>query len=248
MVLKSDQARGRWGEETLRRVVEAAGIIVVRFHRADARVRRESSGPGCATARRPSHHRGLESAGLGFSGRSGRGRAGEARGVLASHAAKLKTTIKGLAERDYPRLFPNALDYVVLFVPAESLFSAALEGDHDDRVGGGEADFAGDARIAHCVTAFGERELAAARADGERAEDRRGGAGILFTRGKIHRTFRENPMGLDRANSAFNDAAASFESRVHPSGEKLTKLGGARFRKELADVQPLDSTLRLPPG
>src|SRR5690606_22369325 len=29
------------------------------------------------------------------------------------------------------RQFPNALDYVVLFLPAESLFSAALEGDQD---------------------------------------------------------------------------------------------------------------------
>ena len=51
--------------------------------------------------------------------------------ALAAHAAKLKATIKALADRDYPSQFPNALDYVVLFVPAESLFSAALEGDHD---------------------------------------------------------------------------------------------------------------------
>lgn len=48
--------------------------------------------------------------------------------ALAQHAAKLKATIKALADRDYPRQFANALDYVVLFLPAESLFSAALEG------------------------------------------------------------------------------------------------------------------------
>ena len=47
------------------------------------------------------------------------------------HAAKLKSTIKALADRDYPAQFPNALDHVVLFLPAESLFSAALEGDRD---------------------------------------------------------------------------------------------------------------------
>ena len=51
--------------------------------------------------------------------------------ALAAHAAKLKATIKALADRDYPGEFPNALDHVVLFVPAESLFSAALEGDRD---------------------------------------------------------------------------------------------------------------------
>ena len=51
--------------------------------------------------------------------------------ALAAHAGKLKATVKALADRDYPSQFPNALDYVVMFLPAESLFSAALEGDHD---------------------------------------------------------------------------------------------------------------------
>jgi DNA recombination protein RmuC len=54
--------------------------------------------------------------------------------------------------------------------------------------------------------------------------------------------------GLDTANKAFNQAVGSYESRVQPSGEKLIKLGGGTPGKELADVQPLDSTLRLPPG
>src|SRR5207237_5917619 len=59
---------------------------------------------------------------------SGATKRGEALGI---HAAKMKSTIKALAERDYPTQFPNALDHVVLFLPAESLFSAALEGDQD---------------------------------------------------------------------------------------------------------------------
>jgi hypothetical protein len=33
---------------------------------------------------------------------------------------------------------------------------------------------------------------------------------------------------------------------VRPSGEKLLKLGGGGGAKELADVAPLDATLRLP--
>src|SRR5439155_11351030 len=51
--------------------------------------------------------------------------------ALGMDAAKLKATIKSLADRDYPAQFPNSLDHVVMFVPAESLFSAALEGDRD---------------------------------------------------------------------------------------------------------------------
>jgi hypothetical protein len=33
---------------------------------------------------------------------------------------------------------------------------------------------------------------------------------------------------------------------VRPSGEKLLKLGGGGAAKELADIEPLDATLRLP--
>jgi DNA recombination protein RmuC len=54
--------------------------------------------------------------------------------------------------------------------------------------------------------------------------------------------------GLETANKAFNQAVGSYESRVRPAGEKLQKLGGTATSKELTDVQPLDATLRLPPG
>ena len=43
-------------------------------------------------------------------------------------------------------------------------------------------------------------------------------------------------------------AAASFQTRVRPAGERLAELGGGATGKQLADVQPLDSALRLPPG
>ena len=50
---------------------------------------------------------------------------------LAHHVSKLKLTIRQLADRHYPEQFPQALDHVILFMPAESLFSAALEADQD---------------------------------------------------------------------------------------------------------------------
>ena len=54
--------------------------------------------------------------------------------------------------------------------------------------------------------------------------------------------------GLAKANDAFNDAVGSYERMVRPAGEKIQKLGGTASGKELADVQPLDATLRLPPN
>ncbi len=42
--------------------------------------------------------------------------------------------------------------------------------------------------------------------------------------------------GLEKANSAYNKAAASFQSRVRPAGERLAELGGGQQNKDLAEV------------
>jgi DNA recombination protein RmuC len=65
---------------------------------------------------------------------------------------------------------------------------------------------------------------------------------------KFTEHFERIRAGLERANAAFNDAAASFQTRVRPAGERLAELGGGAPGKELGDVQPLDSVPRLPPA
>jgi DNA recombination protein RmuC len=65
---------------------------------------------------------------------------------------------------------------------------------------------------------------------------------------KFAEHFERIRVGLERANSAFNDAAASFQTRVRPAGERLVEMGGGVQGKPLPDVQPLDNTLRLPMG
>src|SRR6202012_5853653 len=131
LVLHSNQARGRWGEETLRRVVEAAGMSAhcdfteqtsAGENRPDLVVKLPGDRFIIVDAKVPD---------FDFLSALDSAEPLKRAEALAAHAAKLKGTIRALADRDYPGQFPNALDYVVLFVPAESLFSAALEGDHD---------------------------------------------------------------------------------------------------------------------
>jgi DNA recombination protein RmuC len=167
--------------------------------------------------------------------------------ALALHAAKLKATIKALADRDYPRQFPNALDYVVLFLPAESLFSAALEGDRDLIVWAASKQIvlATPASLIALLRSVGaswqqHAQTENARAIAEAAQE-------LFSRiCKFTEHFEHVRNGLERANSAFNDAVGSYERSVRPSGERLAKLGGTSPGKELADIRQLDGVLRLP--
>src|SRR5262249_41996290 len=131
IVLKSNQARGRWGEETLRRVVEAPGMSA---HCDFSEQTQAGDGKPDLVVHLPGERVIIVDAkvpDLDFLTALGAADASKREESLAAHAAKLKATIKALADRDYPSQFPNALDYVVLFLPAESLFSAALEGDRD---------------------------------------------------------------------------------------------------------------------
>ena len=247
-VLKSNQARGKWGEETLRRVVEAAGMsahcdFTEQAQSDDKKPDLIVKLPGerfiIVDAKVPD----LDFlSGLDSADETKRAQA------LADHAAKLKNTIKQLADRDYPAQFKNALDYVVLFVPAESLFSAALEGDHDLIV------WAANKKILLATPASLIALLRSVsvswqqHAQTENAQKIAEAASELFVRIVTFTEHLEKIRGgLDTANRAFNQAVGSYESRIKPSGEKLQKLGGGTGGKDLAELPPLDATLRLPP-
>jgi len=241
-VLKSNQARGRWGEETLRRVVEAAGMSAhcdfteqtqADDKKPDMLVRLPGDRLIIVDAKVPE---------LDFLHALETADATRRAEALAAHAAKLKATIKTLADRDYPRQFPNALDYVVLFVPAESLFSAALEGDRDLIV---------EAARKHILLATPASLIALLRsvsvswqqhAQAENAQQIAAAAQEFYARVVTFTDhFASIRDGLEKANSAYNKAAASFQARVRPAGERLAGLGGAPASKPLTEVPLLET-------
>ncbi|MGZ4988397.1 MAG: DNA recombination protein RmuC, partial [Limisphaerales bacterium] len=119
-VLSSNQARGRWGEETLRNVVEAAGMSA---HCDFTEQDQSGDSKPDLTIRLPGNRIIIVDAkvpDLDFLSAMDSADELKRNDALSAHAAKLKATIKALADRDYPRQFQNALDYVVLFLPAES--------------------------------------------------------------------------------------------------------------------------------
>ena len=247
-VLSSNQARGRWGEETLRRVVEAAGMSA---HCDFSEQTQAGDGKPDLLVRLPGDRVIIVDAkvpDLDFLDAMDAAEPVRRSEVLAAHAAKLKSTIKALADRDYPRQFPNALDYVVLFLPAESLFSAALEGDRDLIIWAAAKQImlatpASLIALLRSVSVSWQQH-----AQSENARAIADAADELFTRvAKFTEHFERIRSGLERANSAYNEAVGSYERMVRPSGEKLLKLGGGTPGKELAEVTPIESVLRLPP-
>ena len=247
-VLSSNQARGRWGEETLRRVVEAAGMsphcdFSEQTQAGDAKPDLMVHLPGdrviIVDAKVPD---------LDFLQALDAADPAARAQALNAHANKLKDTIKDLGRKNYPAQFPGALDYVVLFLPAESLFSAALEADRDLIVWAAQRQImlatpASLIALLRAVSVSWQQH-----AQTENAREISEAAQELFNRvATFSGHFEKMRDGLEKANAAFDAAVGSYQRMVRPSGEKLLKLGGGG-PKELADIKPLDTTLRLPSG
>ena len=147
--LRSNSARGQWGEVQLRRVVEAAGMLrhvdfVEQVHSAghDSAVRPDLvvQLPGDkqlvvdakvplssyleaqelgAVEPRPGQSSGLQSA------NDGRNR----QALLAAHAKALRAHVDALGTKKYWDIPGNSPELVVCFIPAESILAAALTAD-----------------------------------------------------------------------------------------------------------------------
>ena len=247
-VLKSNQARGRWGEATLRNVVESAGLS------QHCDFSEQSSGdegrpdllikmPGERVIIVDSKVPDLDS--LANIDSADPGTRTEA---CAAHAARLKTTMRDLAKRQYPRQFPNAFDYVVMFLPAESLYSAALEGDRDLHIEASRQKIV-LATPATLIALLNSVRLSwQQHAQAENARAIATAAQELYSRVT---TFAEHfetiRTGLEKATDAYNGAVGSYEQRVRPQGERLKELGAGVEGKTISEIQPLSEPLRMPP-
>ncbi|MDQ0849406.1 DNA recombination protein RmuC [Arthrobacter sp. B3I9] len=140
--LRSNSARGQWGEVQLRRVVEAAGMLRhVDFHeqlhsagtdssvRPDLVVQLPGAKQLVVDAKVPLGSY-LEAQELGAAGQRSpqHGPQGQ-QALLAAHAKALKAHVDALSNKKYWDIPGNSPELVVCFLPAESILAAALSAD-----------------------------------------------------------------------------------------------------------------------
>ena len=249
MILNSSQARGKWGEETLRRVVEAAGLS---SHCDFSEQPQAAEGRPDMIVHLPEGRHivvDAKSPDLSFLTELESGDAAQRKTAIEQHGKKMRETIKALADRNYPQHIDGALDCVVMFVPAESVFSAALEGDPDLIV------WAARRRITLATPASLIALLRSVsvswqyHSQSENAHAIAGAAQELYKRlGTFLGHFDKIRAGLDRANKAYNNAVGSYERSIKPSGERVNKLQlGETEGKELPAVEPVAEVLRSLP-
>ena len=246
-VLKSSQHRVKWGEQTLRNVVEAAGlsphcVFAEQVSQDDARPDLIVKLPGnrCII---------IDSKVPEFDVAIADQAAPNRRELVAAHAAKLRKTIRDLAAKDYPAAMEKQsvtpFDKVVLFLPAESLLSTALEGDNELILAAAREGIL-IATPATLMGFLGAINLAwqqhtQAENAGRIAEE----ATELFDRlVKFTEHFIKVRKGLLAASESLDAAIGSYETRIRPQGERVRELGGAASRDALTEILPVNATIR----
>jgi DNA recombination protein RmuC len=250
-VLKSAQHRGKWGEQTLRNVVEAAGLsphcdFAEQVSQDDARPDLIVKLPGnrCLI---------IDSKVPEFDVAIADQAAPNRRELVAAHAAKLKKTIRDLAAKDYPatlqKLGVQPFDKVVLFLPAESLLSTALEGDNDLIMAAGREGIL-IATPATLISFLGAINLTwQQHVQAENAGRIAAEATELYDRlMKFAEHFGKVRKGLLAASEGLDAAIGSYESRIRPQGERVRELGGAASREALPEIAPSNAHIRRPEG
>jgi len=238
------QARGRWGEMTLRRAVELAGMSV-HCDFSEQETLQDESGrlrpdlivhlPGgrriAVDAKAP-----LQS----FIEAMNATAESDRRACLASYGRLVRMHMQQLGAKAYWDQLQPAPELVVLFLPGDAFLSAALEQDcalMEDSVQKRVLIATPATLIAllHAI-AYGWRQEQVEKSAREISDLGR----RLYSRLRIFISyFAEAGSGLRRAVDSYNRAAGSLEGRVLTAARKLSELGAAGG-DDLVRIEPLD--------
>ncbi|MBA3565010.1 MAG: DNA recombination protein RmuC [Gammaproteobacteria bacterium] len=248
--LRRPEVRGRWGEITLRRVVELAGMVeYCDFYEQEHTVTADGASRPDMIIRMPERRELVVDVKTPLDAYLTAIEAtnDEERTVaLARHARNMRDRINALSGKNYWAQFSQSPEFVILFVPGEQFLAAAL--DHDPQLQ--EEAFQKKVILTTPATlvgllkvvAYGWRQLALA----ENSEKICDLATELYKRLS---TFTGHLASLGKrlggSVDAYNDAVGSLERQVLPGARKFTEMG-IQPRKIIETLDPLDKTTRRP--
>ena len=243
------KARGRWGEQQLRNVLESCGLsehadfqTEVSMEGSEGRLRPD------VILRVPGGRNLVIDAKVSLNAYQDAFDAGDEHGrenSLAAHAAAMKSHVNSLGQKAYQDQFEDTPDYVIMFVPGEHFLAAALEKDPDlwDFALGKRVLLATPTNliaIARTVAAVWKQEKMAGQAR-EIAELGKELYARLTTMGAHVGRMGKN---LDTAVSAYNALVGSLESQVLTQAKRFEDLSIDTGGKAIELLPVVDQTTR----
>jgi DNA recombination protein RmuC len=246
--LKSPQVRGRWGEVALRKTAELAGMTkYCDFIEQESVTTEEGRLRPDMIVKLPAGREVVVDSKVSMAGFI---EALEAKtdtdreAALTRHVAQINTHVRQLSAKEYWDQFPQAPEFVVLFIPNDSFLAAAAERDPNliENALNKQIVIATPTTFIALLKAiaFGWRQEMLA----ENAEKISGlGQEISDRIATIVDHFNNVGKSLGKAVDSYNTATASFESRLLSSARKFKELG-AGGKKEIDQIEPVDHQAR----
>ena len=248
--LRRPEVRGQWGELTLKRLAELAGMVehcdffeqeTVQTEegrqRPDMIVRLPDSREIVVDVKTPldAYLSAIEASDDV-----------EREAQLVRHARNVRQRVSELASKAYWSQFPNAPDFVVLFIPGDQFLAAALDQDHEllEEALRQQVILATPTSFVALLraVAFGWRqEQLAQNAEKIREVGEELYRRLLTFTGHLEKLGRS----LDTSVKHYNKAVGSFDSRVLPGAQKFTEMG-IEAAKKLEGLEQVETGPRTP--
>ena len=247
--LRKPQVRGRWGELTLRRTVELAGMEkhcdfeeqARTDEGTDQRLRPD------LTVHLPNRRRVVVDAKTpldAYLSALEKSDEEEHRQCLTRHAQQLASHVRNLASKAYWKQFEDTLDFVVMFIPGEQFLTAALEYAptlQEDALNNRVILATPSTLVALLrAIAYGWRQKSL---EENAQEIRHLGEELYMRTARFIEHLAKVGKHLDGSISAYNAAVGSLERSLLPGARKFAELG-IQKKKEIPDIKPVEPAIR----
>lgn len=246
--LRQPSVRGRWGEMQLRNAIELAGMLDYcdfveqesvatedGLLRPDVKVRLPGGREIIIDAKAPytAYFNALEKSDND-----------EKDALLREHALQVRKHIASLSAKSYWRQFDPSPDFVVMFLPGENIYRAALEYDSTIINFGVEQHVLPTSPVTlitllRAVAIGWQQELIARSA----RDISKLGSDLHDRIGTLTGHFDSLGKNLARSVKAYNDAIGSLESRVLPMARRFKELG-VDTAAGIPVLEPIEKTSR----